>query len=53
MSTQSKQGEVPSETREFKRAVMDYVNEVPNFHSKEENSFNKEDLTPEGITRIL
>lgn len=41
--------EVPSNIREFKKTVLQYVNEVPNFHTKEDNTFKKEDLTPEGI----
>lgn len=45
---------MPSNIREVKRIVTQYVNEVPNSHSaKEDSSFAKEDLTPEGIKRIL
>lgn len=53
LNDSTKQDDVPSNIREVKKIVTQYVNEVPNYHAKEDNSFTKADLTPEGIKRIL
>jgi hypothetical protein len=53
LNENARHDEAPSNIREIKKAVLQYVNEVPNFHTKEDNSFKKEDLTPSGIKRIL
>lgn len=49
----TKMDDIPTNIRDIKKTILKYVNEVPNYHAKEDNAFKKEELTPEGIKRIL
>ncbi|KAL4482786.1 hypothetical protein ABPG72_022346 [Tetrahymena utriculariae] len=53
INEQTKLDDIPSNIRDIKNTVLKYVNDVPNLHTKEDSAFKKEDLTPEGIKRIL
>ncbi|EAR84118.2 hypothetical protein TTHERM_00723030 (macronuclear) [Tetrahymena thermophila SB210] len=53
INEQTKVDDIPSNIRDIKNTVLKYVNDVPNLHTKEDSAFKKEDLTPEGIKRIL